>query len=60
MNMNPQLKKRLFDLLWAAFAAGATAFLSTLIPGVKELLGDQLTASLAPYAAALAITLRSV
>ena len=56
--MNNQIKKRIFDLLWAALAAATTAFLATLVPGIKEIIGDTLTTNLAPFAAAIAVMVR--
>lgn len=58
--MTTQLKKRLFDLLWAATAAAIAAAASVLIPGLKELLGDFLTNAFGPVTAALVVTLRNI
>lgn len=58
--MDSKLKKRIFDLLWASAAAAGAAFLTTFIPGLKELLGDALSQSTTPFFAGLTILLRNI
>lgn len=58
--MNPQLKKRIFDIIWASLAAGFAAMLSTFIPGIKEVISDQLSAAVGTAAGAIAVMIRHV
>lgn len=58
--MNPIFRKKLLDLLWAGAVAAGAAFLASVIPGLKELLGELLTESAAPFLAAFTVIMRNV